>query len=515
MMVNPAEIKEFVIDGVGLTMEELVAAARFGAKVSIAPKAVEAMAASRALVEKIVEEKRTAYGVNTGFGDFSKVAIPEEQAAQLQNNLIYSHCTGTGDPYKEEVVRGMLLLRANALCGGNSGIRPELVQTIVDMLNAGVHPVVPQKGSLGASGDLAPLSHMALVLLGKGQAIYQGEKLPGGEAMKRAGLPTYTLQPKEGLALTNGTQAMTSVGALALYDTICAAKLADIIGSMTMEALAGLRNAFEDRVQAVRPHKGQQLVAKNFRTLMAGSEILDRSQKMRVQDAYSLRCIPQVHGAIRDALAYIQSTVEVEMNSVTDNPLLFLEDEAVISGGNFHGEPMALVFDYLGIVCSEIADISERRLERMVNEKLSEGLPPFLAPEGGLNSGFMIVQYSAASMVSENKVLAHPASVDSIPSSANQEDLVSMGTTAARKSGWIVENTLSVLAMELMGAAQGIDLRGGKPSKPHQAVLERVRRDVAFYNVDREIWPDIEKMNEMVRDGSILEIIAKEAPDFE
>lgn len=299
---------------------------------------------------------------------------------------------------------------------------------MAEMLNKGVVPVVPQKGSLGASGDLAPLAHMSLPLLGKGRAYYQGVEMDGGEAMAKAGIQTLdTLVCKEGLGLTNGTCAMTSVGTLALYDTICASQLADLIASMSMEALTGLLNAFDERVHAVRGHKGQLTVAKNFRLLTEGSEILSNCQQDRVQDAYSLRCIPQVHGAIRDAIDYVTEKVSIELNAVTDNPLVFLDDENVISGGNFHGEPMALAFDFLGIACSEIADISERRTERMVNAALSNGLTPFLTTEGGVNSGYMIVQYSAASMVSENKVLAHPASVDSIPSSANQEDMVSMG----------------------------------------------------------------------------------------
>ena len=522
MIKNPAEIKSVVIDGHSLTLDSFIAVARFGAKVTVAPEAIEAMKKSRALAEKIVAEKRVAYGITTGFGDFAKVAVPEEMSNALSTNLILSHCTATGDPYKEEVVRGMLLLRANALCVGVSGVRPVLVTMMAEMLNAGVHPIVPQKGSLGSSGDLAPLAHMALVLLGRGKAIYKGVEMTGAEAMEKAGIKALdTLVCKEGLGLTNGTQAMTSVGSLALYDTICAAQLADIIGSMTMEGLTGLKNAFEDRVQTVRGHKGQSLVAKNFRMLVKDSDIIDNCQTARVQDAYALRCIPQVHGAIRDSLAYIKSVVEIELNAVTDNPLLFNEDEAVISGGNFHGEPMALVFDFLGIACSEIADISERRLERMVNAALSNGLTPFLTTEGGVNSGYMIVQYAAASMVSENKVLAHPASVDSIPSSANQEDMVSMGTTAARKAGWIVQNTLSCLADELMTAVQAVDIRigaeekGSKLSPVHKKVYDIVRAEVPFYKLDREIWPDIAACEKMVRDNRILNVVAAAMPDFE
>lgn len=522
MIMNPSTIKDVVIDGHSLTIESFVAVARFGAKVSVAKEALDAMQKSRDLAEKIASEKRVAYGITTGFGDFARVAVPEEMSNTLSTNLILSHCTATGDPYSEEVVRGMLLLRANALCGGVSGVRPVLVTMMAEMLNKGVHPVVPQKGSLGASGDLAPLAHMSLPLLGKGRAVYQGVEMDGGEAMEKAGIQTLdTLVCKEGLGLTNGTCAMTSVGTLSLYDTICAAQLADLIGSMTMEGLTGLLNAFDERVHVVRGHKGQMMVAKNFRLLTEGSEILKNCQSDRVQDAYSLRCIPQVHGAIRDAIEYVKEKVSIELNAVTDNPLVFLDDENVISGGNFHGEPMALAFDFLGIACSEIADISERRTERMVNAALSNGLTPFLTTEGGVNSGYMIVQYSAASMVSENKVLAHPASVDSIPSSANQEDMVSMGTTAARKSGWIVQNTLSVLADELLTACQAIDIRrrlnthGQGISPVHQKVYDRVRKDVAFYETDRELWQDIKACEKLVRSGELLDIVRETVADFE
>ena len=502
------------IDGHHLDLEQFIAVARFGAQIRIADRAIERMARSRKAVEDIVESGRPAYGINTGFGDFSRVSISRDDANTLQNNLILSHCTGMGEAYPAETVRGMLLLRANALCGGYSGIRPEIVLTMADMLNLNVHPVVPQKGSLGASGDLAPLSHLALVLLGLGEAEYQGECLPGAEAMKRAKLPTYSLRAKEGLALINGTQAMCSAGALALYDGLQAAKLADVIASMSLEALRGLTDAFEDRVQTVRPQKGQTLVARNLRLLCEGSEILEGSKNLRVQDAYTLRCIPQVHGAIRVALAHVLDIVIDELNAVTDNPLIFSNDSAVISGGNFHGEPLALAFDYLGIAAAELANISERRLERMVNPQLS-GLPAFLVRQGGLNSGMMIVQYSAASMVSENKVYAHPASVDSIPSSANQEDHVSMGATAARKARLIVENTLSVLAMELMCACQGIDLVGGKPSPVHAAILEHVRRHVPYYDRDREIRLDINAMNSIIRSGDLLRMTKEMIPDFE
>ena len=515
-------IHHVALDGHSLTLDSFVAVARFGAAVELTDKAREAIQKSRDLAEKIAAEKRVAYGITTGFGDFATVAVPEEMSSQLSNNLVFSHCVGTGEPYTSEVVRGMMLLRANALCVGVSGVRLVLVEKLVELLNKNVTPVVPQKGSLGASGDLAPLSHMGLVLMGRGEAEYRGKVLPGREALRQAGIePLDTLVCKEGLGITNGTCAMTSVGALNLYDTIHAAQLADLIGTMTLTALTGQLNAFQDRVHRVRGQLGQIQVARNIRLLTEGCEILRNSQGDRVQDAYALRCMPQVHGAVRDALAFIKSRVDIELNAVTDNPLMFLEDEAVISGGNFHGEPMALPFDFLGIACSELAGISERRTERMVNAALSNGLTPFLTTEGGINSGYMIVQYSAASMASENKVLAHPASVDSIPSSANQEDFVSMGTTAARKSGQILENTLSVLAYELLTACQAIDIRrrlgthGQGLSPVHEAIFSHVREKIAFMETDRELWPDIREIEKMVRSGELLDIAKEIVPEFE
>jgi len=512
----PGADRTIELDGESLCLEDFVAVARFGNPVSLSPQAKKRMQASRELTEKIAGEGRVAYGITTGFGDFQKVAVPEAMSNQLSTNLILSHCTATGEPYSDEVTRGIMLLRANALCGGYSGVRPVLVEMLIEMLNKNILPVIPQKGSLGSSGDLAPLAHMTLPMLGLGEARYQGEVLPGGEAMRRAGIPTLkTLVSKEGLGMTNGTCAMTSVGALALFDTKRAADLADVIASMDFEGLTGLRNAFDERIHKVRGQLGQQIVAQHMRELLEGSEILDNCQNDRVQDAYALRCIPQVHGAVRDALQYVGNIVESELNAVTDNPLIFPEDEAVISGGNFHGEPLAIPFDTLGIAASELANISERRIERMVNAALSNGLTPFLTTRAGLNSGYMIVQYAAASMVSENKVLAHPASVDSIPSSANQEDFVSMGTTAARKAAAIVDNTFSVLADELMTACQAIDIRRllkshGQGITPlHQAIYEKVRETIPFYETDREIRPDIREAERLLRSGEIEKVIRK------
>ncbi|MBO4212368.1 MAG: histidine ammonia-lyase [Oscillospiraceae bacterium] len=520
-MELPHCVQPVVLTGRSLNLDSFISVARHHAPVSISPEAMEAMVRSRELADRISREKRVVYGITTGFGDFANVAVPEDMSAQLSTNLILSHAVGTGDPYSEEQVRGMMLLRANALCVGISGVRPILVTMLVDMLNKGVTPVVPQKGSLGASGDLAPLSHMGLVLLGKGKAIYQGVEYEGAKAMELAGIPALdTLVSKEGLGMTNGTCAMTSVGALYLYDALQAADLADIIASVSFTALGGQLDAFQERMHTARGHKGQIQVAKNIRLLTAEGEILTKSQHARVQDAYALRCIPQVHGAVRDALAYVKEKVEIELNAVTDNPLMFTEDEAVISGGNFHGEPMALPFDFLGIACAELASISERRTERMVNAALSNGLTPFLTTKAGVNSGYMIVQYSAASMASENKVFAHPACVDTIPSSANQEDFVSMGTTAARKAGLILENTRSVLAYELLTACQAVDIRrrvgpwGEGLSPAVAAVYDKVRAVIPFMEEDREIRLDIEQIEKLVRSGELELAVRERIPEF-
>ena len=468
-------MEKILITGHTLTLEELAAVCRDNAPVALAPEAKQRILESRQVVDMLVDEAAVVYGITTGFGKFSDVTITQDECRQLQRNLIVTHAVGAGDPFPRDVARGIMLLRVNNLAKGFSGTRLELVETLVAMLNRGVTPVIPQKGSLGASGDLAPLSHMVLPMLGLGQAEYEGEVLPGDVAMERAGIPTVELVAKEGLALINGTQAMTSVGALAVYDAIGLMKAADIAAAMSFEANRGVEDALDPRVHAVRPHDGQMKTAANLRNLLFGSGNVTCQGEIRVQDGYSLRCVPQVHGASQDAINYVKSKVEIEMNAVTDNPIIFKETMEGISGGNFHGQPMALAFDFLGIALSELANISERRLERLVNPNLG-GFPAFLVKKGGLNSGFMIVQYSAAALVSENKVLAHPASVDSIPSSAGQEDHVSMGTIAARKAAEILGNVRRVLAMELMCACQAVDLLaaqeihrlagGGSPGRP-------------------------------------------------
>lgn len=507
--------RKITINGHSLTIEDVVAVARFFAPVEIDPNAFEGVERARRLVLRILDEERSVYGVSTGFGEFSKVSIGMDKSALLQENLILSHCVAVGQPLPAEVVRAMMLLRANALLIGNSGIRRELIEALVAMLNENVVPVVPEQGSLGASGDLAPLSHIALVLIGRGEAYYQNERMDGAAAMSKANIPTYHLVAKEGLALINGTQCMTALAALAWYDLARGAALADICCSLTMEALTSLTSACDPELHTLRPHKGQAATARNLLRLMANSPTTEASRNLRVQDAYAIRCVPQVHGAVVDAINYAKGVITTELNSVTDNPIILPERGDVISGGNFHGEPIAIVCDFLKIAASELASISERRLERMVNPALSCGLPAFLTPNGGVNSGFMICQYSSASIVSENKVLAHPASVDSIPSSANQEDHVSMGTTAARQLRSIVDNLYSVLAFELMAACQGIDLRGSEISPVHRAIYNIVRERVAFHEHDVELRLDVEQMGLLVRDERITNKAKEILPELE
>lgn len=492
------------IDGESLTIEDIIKVARQNFKIELTEKATERINRARDVVDEFVDNEEVVYGITTGFGKFSDVAISKDETKDLQKNLIMSHACGVGNHFQEEVVRATMLLRVNALAKGFSGIRLSTLNTLIGMLNNGVHPLIPEKGSLGASGDLAPLSHMVLVMIGMGEAIYKGERLSGEEAMKRAGIETIELTSKEGLALINGTQVMTAVGALTVYDTLKIAKMADISAAMTLEALNGITDPFDPRIHAVRPHKGQGDCAKNLLNITNGSKMTTRQGEIRVQDAYSLRCIPQIHGGSRDAIEYVINKINIEINSVTDNPLIFVKEKDVISGGNFHGQPMALAFDFLGIAISELANVAERRIERLVNPQLS-GLPAFLTEKGGLNSGFMIAQYSAASLVSENKVLAHPASVDSIPSSANQEDHVSMGTIAARKAGSILENTINVLAIEILAAAQAIDFSENKElGEGTNIAYEIVRKVVPTLHEDRIMYTDINKCAQLIKEHKIV-----------
>lgn len=503
-----------VITGQDLTLEQVAAVARDGAEVELSETAKENVKRSRKVVDDIIEQKKVVYGVTTGFGSFCNTVISTEESKKLQRNLIITHAVGAGDPLPKDVSRAIMLLRVNNLAKGFSGIRMETIETLIAMINKGVTPVIPEKGSLGASGDLAPLSHMVLPMLGLGIAWYDGVQMSGKEAMDKAGIPVIELCEKEGLALINGTQVMNAVGALTMYDTINLVKTADIALALSFEAQNGVIDALQPRMHTVRPHKGQIDTAAIASHLLEGSKNVTKQGEIKVQDAYALRCAPQVHGASKDAINYVKEQIEIEMNSVTDNPIIFADTMEGISGGNFHGQPMALSFDFLGIALSELANISERRLERLVNPALS-GLPAFLVNNGGVNSGFMIVQYAAAALVSENKVLAHPASVDSIPSSANQEDHVSMGTIAARKAATIMGHLRRVLAMELMCACQGVDMRGDKGmGAGTKAAYDVIRAVCPTLDEDRPLYEDINACEEVLINGKLVEAVEKVAGEI-
>lgn len=497
---------------------DIEAVALAGRRVGIAEEAKTRVAASRAAIEQILAEGRTVYGVNTGFGKLSDVHIPPESLGALQVNLVRSHAGGIGQPLSVPESRAMVLLRANVLAKGFSGVRPELVELLVAMLNAGVTPVIPEKGSVGASGDLAPLAHLALVVIGEGEAWlageagFDGERLNGGEALRRAGLKPQVLAAKEGLALLNGTQAMNAVGLLALERARRLVRLADVAGAMSLEALRGTPVAFDERIHQARPHAGQMAAAEHLIALLAGSEIREshREHDSRVQDAYCLRCMPQVHGAVRDVLDHVAGILEIESGSATDNPLIFQEPSskeserasAALQGGNFHGAPLAYAFDYAAIALTDLAGITERRIDRLLNPDINEGLPPFLSAKAGLESGFMIAQIASAALINECQVLSHPASTGTIPTSGGKEDHVSMGMTGALKLRQIVWNVERVVAIELMCAAQGLECR--LPLKPGIEVgqaYEAVRRVVAPLDQDRVLAGDIEKLAEAVRGG--------------
>ena len=494
-------IKKTVTIKNGLTVDDVVSVARFGAKVRLSDSCMKRVADSRAFVEKIVAAKKPVYGINTGFGKFSDVAVSPEDTRTLQLNLIMSHACGVGDPMPEEVVRALMLLRLNALSFGFSGAQPETLETLLGMINKNVIPYIPRKGSLGASGDLAPLSHMALSMVGMGHSYYKGKLMDGGEALKKAGIKPAVLSAKEGLALINGTQAMNGYATLALYDAKKLLHSAEMTLSLTMEALTGIITAYDPRVHEIRRQKGQIETAENVRNILTGSGNVTAQGQLRVQDAYTLRCAPQVHGASRDTVGYVEKIVSNEINAVTDNPLLFPETNDAISGGNFHGQYLSMAMDILAITVSELANISERRTERMINPQLSNGLAPFLVKNGGLNNGFMIPQYVAAALVSENKVLAHPAVVDSITSSANQEDHVSMGMTAARKAREVVTNTQRVLGIELMTACQAIDIRecSDKLAPATRKLYDKVRENVPFVETDTYLKPLIDNCYDIIR----------------
>ncbi|CAM3636232.1 histidine ammonia-lyase [Brevibacillus invocatus] len=490
------------LDGNTLHIEQVICIAKSQSLISIPEAAREKVRHSRTMVEQMVSGQQVVYGITTGFGKFSDVMITGEDVTQLQENLIMSHACGMGEPYPVEVVRAMMTLRINALVKGYSGIREETLLHLVELVNRGVHPIIPQQGSLGASGDLAPLAHMVLVMLGKGEAEVNGKRMSGAEALALVGLNPIRLQAKEGLALINGTQAMTALLCLSLDEARTVMETAEVIAAMTVEALRGIPKAFDPQLHLVRPHPGQQESARRLLQHLQGSERTTVQGEIRVQDAYSLRCLPQVHGATRDTLEYVWTTVSRECNSVTDNPVLFTETGDVISGGNFHGQPMAFAADFLAIAIAELGNISERRTERLVNPQLS-GLPGFLTENGGLHSGFMITQYVAASIVSENKVLCHPASVDSIPSSANQEDHVSMGTTAARKLRTVVANTAKVLAIEYVAAAQAIEFGTGELGSGTKRAYELIRQVIPRLREDREMYLDLAKAEDLIRQGAL------------
>ncbi len=504
--MTTTSVDPLLLDGSSLSIEALEEVARRGRPVGIASGARKHLQAARNVVESAVREGRVVYGVTTGFGNFAEVSIPLDQLASLQLNLVRSHAAGVGPLLSAAETRGLMLLRANVLAKGFSGIRMETLDLLVEMLNRGVHPVVPSQGSVGASGDLAPLAHLALSLVGEGESVYQERRTPSISALKEAGLAPVRLEAKEGIALINGTQLMTALTALAFAESRRLVREADVTGALSLDALLGTDVAFDPRIHAIRPHPGQQATARNLTRLLAGSSLRESHRNCgRVQDAYSLRCMPQVHGAVRDTLTHVGSILSIEMNSATDNPLVFTDGGDMLSGGNFHGEPVALAADFLAIAMSEIAAISERRIERLVNENLS-GLPAFLTTDGGLRSGFMIAQVTAAALASENKVLAHPASVDSIPTSANKEDHVSMGAAAATKARRVIANVRRVLAIEALAACQGVEFhRPLRSSAALEAAFARLRERVPSYDSDRPLGPDIEAAAEIVEAGALAE----------
>jgi histidine ammonia-lyase len=521
------------LNGNDLTLEELSEVVYQRRPVLLAPDARQAVERARAVVDEILTTNKVAYAITTGVGMLSDVRISPDQSRELQVNLLRSHAVGVGEPLNEYETRAMILLRANSLAKGNSGVRPVIIDSLCEMLNRAVHPVIPSQGSVGASGDLAPLAHLALVLIGEGEAWHTTGKKPrrvgdptarrvsAATALKHAGIKPLTLEAKEAISLINGTQAMLAVGCLALLATETMVDSADVIASLTLDALRGTDVAMDERIHKARPHPGQIQTAANVRKMLEGSAIRESHRGpdcKRVQDAYSLRCIPQVHGAVRDTLSHCRRTFEIEMNSAVDNPLVFPAPKQVgaksnapvtgdvISGGNFHGEPIAFALDFLAVALSALAGISERRVERLVNPTLNEGLPPFLAGEAGLHSGFMMVQVTAAALASENKVLAHPSSVDSITTSGNKEDYVSMGMAAAVKLKKVIENTRHVVAIEAMAAAQAMDfLKPLRPSKRGQAAYAAIREVSPMVTKDRILAPDIVKVAEVIASGRVAQ----------
>lgn len=517
-------MQSILLDGEHLTTEDVVVVARYPeTRVEVSEEAWVRVARSRAAVDQFVTRGDVIYGITTGFGHFRDRQIDPAQTAALQRNLIRSHATGVGLPLPQDAARAMMVVRANTLAKGYSGIRPQTLQTLIDMLNRGVHPVILEQGSLGTSGDLAPLAHMALVMIGEGEATFEGEILPGGKALARAGIEPVELTAKEGLALVNGTAFMAGLGALVTHGAANVVHAADIAGALSLEALNGSTDPFDPRIQAVRPHPRQIEAADYISRLLEGSQFVrTRGDPRQVQDAYSLRCIPQVHGAVHDAVAYARWALEIEINSATDNPLIFWEDDkpVALSGGNFHGELMAMAMDYLAMGLTELGNISERRLNRLVDADLNDDLlPDFLTEHGGLNSGFMLVHYTAAALTSENKVLAHPACVDTVPTSANMEDHQSMGATAVRHARDVLTNVETIVALELFAAAQAIDFRRRHmPGEPRLGVgtapvHELIRRHVPFIEHDTVMYPYIEAVRRLVREGHVCQA-AESALEF-
>jgi histidine ammonia-lyase len=498
---------EIILDGNQLTIENVGSIAFDETPVSVSADANDRMTESRKVIEEILSSDKTVYGVNTGFGRLSEVRIAAGQLNELQLNLIRSHAAGVGEPFSIPETRAIMALRANVLAKGYSGIRPKVVQLLIEMLNQKIHPIIPSKGSVGASGDLAPLAHLALVLIGEGNAISGSQILPGKLALSEKGLNPVVLQAKEGLALINGTQAMTAIGALSTLRLERLCKIADITGALSADVMKGTDTAFDEKIMGIRPHQGAVAVARNLRNLMKGSKIREshRNDTHKVQDHYSVRCMPQVHGAVRDALRVAREWITTEINAATDNPLVFSKERQVLSGGNFHGSPIALCLDFLAVAVAQLASISERRTALLVDSSQSE-LPPFLTAHSGLNSGFMIAQVTSAALVSENKILAHPASVDTIPTSANKEDHVSMGVTAALKLQQMIQNLIHVQAIELLCAAQALDLLAPlETSAPLKKVHQLIRSRVPKMEKDRVIADDIRAIADVLTNSSVIQ----------
>jgi histidine ammonia-lyase len=500
-----------LLNGDSLTLAQLETAASARLDIALAPASQKRMIASRVVVDRAAAGNAAAYGINTGFGKLADMRVPPDQVAALQQNLVRSHCCGVGEPLSEAEVRGMLLLRANVLAKGCSGVRTEVADLLVAMLQHRIHPVVPSRGSVGASGDLAPLAHLALALIGEGEVFAEGRRVPAAIALAAAGLAPLRLQAKEGLALLNGTQAMASVGGLSLFRAQRVVRLFDLAGAMSLEGLRGTPAAFDARIHEARPHAGQIASAAHLRALMEESEIREshRLNDPRVQDAYCLRCMPQVHGAVRGVLDHATAVIETETGSATDNPLIFATDDGagdILSGGNFHGAPLAFALDYAAIGLADLLSISERRIDRLINPDINEGLPPFLSDNPGISSGFMIAHVTSAALLNEAKVLAHPASVDSVPTSGGKEDHVSMGMTAALKLRQVVENAEMVLGIELMTAAQALEFRLPlKAAVRVEAARARVREFVAPLREDRVLAGDITKLAAAIRGGAFDE----------